>query len=101
MKRMLTIIALGLAGMALAVAVSVAAFALVGDSLSEPATGIQVPSAIASRSPSDDATRSKTPGPSTATPTASPSDDHGGNSGSGGGGDDDPDDDHGGSGGVD
>ena len=56
MKRTLTIIGLGLAGMALAVGVSVAAFALVGGSLSNPASGIKVPvttpSETTSKSPS-------------------------------------------------
>ena len=99
MKRTLTIIGLGSAGMVLAVAVSVAAFALVGDSLSEPASGgIHVPAAT-SKSPSHDATRTQTPSPSTPTPSASPSDDHGGNSGEGGDGGSEPGDDHGGSGG--
>jgi hypothetical protein len=97
MKRTLTIIGLGLTGMALAVAVSVAAFALVGEPLSEPATGeIRVPTT--SRNPSDDATDSRTPSPSRATPTASPSDDHGGNDGSGGSGENEPGDDNGGGG---
>ena len=43
MRRTLTIIGLAVAGIVLAVALSVGAFALVGDSLSEPATAIQVP----------------------------------------------------------
>ena len=51
MKRTLTIIGLAVAGIVLAVALSVGAFALVGDSLSEPATTIQVP-ASATPSPS-------------------------------------------------
>ena len=108
MKRALTIIGLGLAGMVLAVAVSVAAFALVGDSLSEPSTGkIQVPAASKgptddathgkTPSPSDEATHSQTPSPSTPSATASPSDDHGGSSGDGGGGGSEPGDDNGGS----
>ena len=53
MKRTLTIIGLGVAGIVLAVALSVGAFALVGDPLSEPATTIQVPTS-ASPSPSAD-----------------------------------------------
>ncbi|MEO8423191.1 MAG: hypothetical protein ABI595_04675 [Actinomycetota bacterium] len=98
MKRTLTIIGLSLAGMALAVGVSVAAFALVGDSLSEPSTGkIQVPAA--SKGPTDDATHSQSPSPSAPSATASPSDDHGGDSGGGGGGGSEPGDDSGGSGG--
>ena len=53
MKRTLTIIGLGVAGIVLAVALSVGAFALVGDPLSEPATTIQVP-ASPTPSPSED-----------------------------------------------
>ena len=102
MKRTLTIIGLAIAGIVLAVALSVGAFALVGDPLSEPATTIHVP-ASATQSPSQDrATPSATDRPSTpsasATPSASPSDDHGGNSGSGGGGGSEPGDDNSGHG---
>jgi hypothetical protein len=98
MKRALTIIGLGLAGTALAVAVSVTAFALVGHPLSEPATGIQVPATISTKSPSNDAAHSQTPGPSedathTQTPDAptlsnspTPVDDHSGGTPSSGGG---------------
>lgn len=99
MKRTLTIAGLGVAGMALAVALSVAAFALVGEPLSEPATGIRVPVATVSNSPNDGTTRTETPDPATPSPSTSPADDHGGdngNSGSGGGGGSEPGDDHGG-----
>ena len=103
MKRTLTIIGLAIAGIVLAVALSVGAFALVGDPLSEPATTIQVPT-NATRSPSEDhTTPSPTDRPSTpsetASPTASPSDDHGGDGGTSGGGEPEPGDDHGGDGG--
>lgn len=96
MKRTLTIIGLGVAGIVLAVALSVGAFALVGDPLSEPATTIQVPT-----SPTEDrATPTPTDRPpGTPSSSASPSDDHGGNSGTGGGGGSGSGDDHGGSGG--
>lgn len=99
MKRTLTIIGLGVAGIVLAVALSVGAFALVGDPLSEPATTIQVPTSPtedrATPTPTD---RSSTP-PGTPSSSASPSDDHGGSSGTGGGGGSGSGDDHGGSGG--
>jgi UDP-N-acetyl-D-mannosaminuronate dehydrogenase len=54
MKRLLTIVGLGLAGMALAVAVSVAAFALVGTSLKEPATVVKIPASISPRTHGSD-----------------------------------------------
>ena len=57
MKRTLTIIGLGLAGMALAVGVSVAAFALVGGSLSNPASGIKVPVTTPSETTSEEPVR--------------------------------------------
>ncbi len=86
MKRTLTIIGLGLAGMALAVGVSVAAFALVGGSLSNPASGVKVPAATPSentsktpsKSPSEDNTHHQTPSPATEQPQASPSETPGG-----------------------
>ena len=62
MKRTLTIIGLAVAGIVLAVALSVGAFALVGDPLSEPATTIQVPTSP-TKSPSEDRA---TPSPSNA-----------------------------------
>ena len=101
MKRTLTIIGLGVAGIVLAVALSVGAFALVGDPLSEPATTIQVPASPTPSPTEDRATPAPTNRPSTPrhSSSASPSDDHGGNSGTGGGGGSGSGDDHGGSGG--
>ena len=103
MKRTLTIIGLGVAGIVLAVALSVGAFALVGDPLSEPATTIQVP-ASPTPSPTEDRATPSADEPAidtagTPSSSASPSDDHGGNSGTGGGGGSGSGDDHGGSGG--
>lgn len=89
--------------MALAVAVSVSAFALVGHPLSEPATGIQVPATI-SRSPSDHATHSSAPSPSddaTDSHTPSPPTTPASTSPSGGGGGSEPGDDSGGGHGSD
>jgi hypothetical protein len=107
-------ILMGLAGLALAVLLSLGAFALAGRSLGEPPTAVPAPSPSAAgngHGPSgDDASPSGTPthqgsASPTVRPSASPSvDDHGGGSaddhsgsGSGGGGSDDPPgDDHGG-----
>jgi hypothetical protein len=101
-------ILLGLGGLALAVLLSLGAFALAGRSLSEPSTSVPAPSRAADggRAPSDDPSPSSTPThrgsatPSTR-PTETPSpDDHGGSSddhsgpGGGGGSDDPPGDDH-------
>ena len=87
MKHILTVVALGLGGLALAVALSLGAFALAGHPLGEPATAVRVPAAGHSNGPSGD---SHSPSPTT-TPFPSPSDDHGGGSPS-------PGDDHGGTG---
>ena len=65
MKRTLTIIGLGVAGIVLAVALSVGAFALVGDPLSEPATTIQVPASPTPSPTEDRATPAPTNRPST------------------------------------
>jgi hypothetical protein len=104
-KRTLTIIGLGVAGIVLAVALSVGAFALVGDSLSEPATTIEIPASPTTTPTGDRGTPSPTSKPSTRSETpsgppsssASPSDDHGA-SDSGGGSGSEPSDDHGGDG---
>jgi len=99
MKRTLTIIGLGVAGIVLAVALSVGAFALVGDPLSEPATTIEVPAGPTPSPTEDRATPAPTNRPSTPSSSASPSDDHGSNSGTGASGGSGSGDDHGGSGG--
>ena len=65
MKRTLTIIGLGVAGIVLAVALSVGAFALVGDPLSEPATTIEVPAGPTPSPTEDRATPAPTNRPST------------------------------------
>ncbi len=82
MGRILGIIALGLAGLVLAVSLSFGAFALAGRSVGEPATVQLTTSSPAHHHPKE---RTETPTPP---PSSSPSpDDHGG--GGGGHGSDD------------
>jgi hypothetical protein len=90
MRHTAKVIAIGLGGLMLAVALSLGAFALAGRSVGEPATAVQIttPGATHGSKP-DHHDQSETPTP---TPTASP-DDHGGGSSP------EPGDDHGGGGG--
>jgi hypothetical protein len=53
MKRMLGVVALGAAGLVLAVALSMGAFALAGRAVGEPATAIQISTPAPSRNLSD------------------------------------------------
>ena len=84
----MTVVALGVGGLALAVALSLGAFALAGHSLGEPASGVLVPVTSPSRIVSD------THGSHTQTPSASPSPSPT-TAPSGGGGSPSPGDDHG------
>jgi hypothetical protein len=90
MRRGLLLVGFGLGGLALALGLTLAAFAFTGDDLGTPANPIVQPSPGETREPrasgTDKPERSETP---SATPSAS--DDHGGTSGSGS-------DDHSGSG---
>lgn len=91
MKRVLTVLGYGLAGLVVALALTLGAFALAGQEISEPAgppvfTTSTGPTPDAQRS-SDDETR--TPRSTSASPSRSP-DERGGNSGHGS--DDDHDD---------
>lgn len=89
MRRGLLLVGFGLGGLALALGLTLAAFALTGDDLGTPGNAIVTPSASGHD-------RTETPSPrSEATPSARPSasasDDHGGHGA-------EPGDDHGGSG---
>jgi hypothetical protein len=88
MRRVLTVIGLGVGGLALAISLSLGAFALAGRSLGQPATAVQI-----SESPTKDHAghdhASPSPGAkhhADGTPTSSPVEDHSGSSGGGGGG---------------
>lgn len=115
MKSALKLVVLGVGGLALAVALSLGAFALAGHSLSEPGTAVQIPAAAGTKTPGPEKSHSAdhTSGPTrtsapTPTETETPEDsatpssgDHGGgdggepgggDDGGGGGGGDDSDD---------
>lgn len=90
MKRIITMIVLGIAGLVAAVALTLGALAVAGNSLGD----VVRPRLDQATHQPTQTPSSEHPGSSTATPSvddhggASPSgDDHGGNSGSGGGGD--------------
>jgi hypothetical protein len=98
MKRSIWIVAFGLAGLALAVGLTLGAFALAGGSLSEPAKPMLITGgSVVSPGPSSSDDPTGSPGPSetpSGKPSPSPADDHvggsggedGGNSGSSGSG---------------
>lgn len=86
MRRALTVIGLGMAGLALAISLSLGAFALAGRSLGEPATAVRISEVPTKENAGHDkASPSPRSGP-VAAATQSPVDDHGGTSGDGGSG---------------
>lgn len=86
MRRALGIVGLGLAGIVLAVALSLGAFAIAGSAVGEPATAVHISTPLP-HSPTDD--RSSPVRAHTPSAPASPSDNHGGGSSP------EPADDHG------
>jgi hypothetical protein len=93
MKGVLKIVAYGLGGLALALALSLGAIAIAGRSLGEPPPPLRVPTTDQGHLTTPGATRS--PKPSVGddhggqSPSATPSDDHGDSDGSSGSGTDD------------
>ena len=93
-RRILTVVAWGLAGLAIAGGLIAGAFALAGEDIGRPASPVlpsATPSAEGSRSPEAERTETRTPQPGDdhGGNGEEPGDDHGGGTGSG--------DDHGGS----
>jgi hypothetical protein len=94
-RRVLVVVAWGLAGLAIMGGLMAGAFALAGEDIAKPATPIVVQ---APRSPDADDERTHSPEPTRSPEPNEAGDDHGG---SNGGSDDTGTDDHGGSGGSD
>jgi hypothetical protein len=82
MKRLFTVAGLGMAGLALAISLSLGAFALAGRSLSEPPTAVRIAESPAKpHARHEQASPSHRPEHQGSTPTQSPTGDHGGSSG--------------------